>query len=144
MFILNFYRSIISIVFGFALYMIFHHQWWIWVNATILLRLLWLTIENTVSRIHIQKNFQKHESAFKELFGPYGIRIINKAYSDWQIKRSLAEVFTPNIQSLRNAVEQLQVMDSLFLAGFKPDEDTYLLHDLKLKYGKFRLESITQ
>jgi hypothetical protein len=43
---------------------------------------------------------------------------------------------------LAAAVEQLEVMDTLFQAGMRPQGDQYLLHDLKLKYGRSRLQSI--
>jgi hypothetical protein len=33
-------------------------------------------------------------------------------------------------------------MDELFKAGLSPQGDEYLLHDLRLKYGRYRLEKI--
>ena len=49
-------------------------------------------------------------------------------------------MFTSNQKKLQKAVEQLEMMDTLFKAGMRPEGDEYLLHDLKLKYGKYRLE----
>lgn len=90
----------------------------------------------------MNKLFKQNETEFKQLYGPYGIRLINKAETDWQTKKSLAEVFTNKKSNLKNTVEQLEVMNTLFQAGLKPDGDAYLLHDLKLKYGKHRLEKM--
>ena len=75
---------------------------------------------------------------FKQQHGPYGIRIANKAENEWHIKKSLAEVFTTNIKKLHKAIEQLEMMDTLFKAGLRPEGDEFLLHDLKLKYGKWK------
>lgn len=110
------------------------------ISTAVTFRLLWFVIEHFLKRQIIHKNFARHESAFKELFGPYGIRIINKAETDWQIKRSLSDVFIPGVHSLAKVVQQLEVIDTIFQAGLKPESDEYLLHDLKLKYGKYRLE----
>jgi hypothetical protein len=52
----------------------------------------------------------------------------------------LSEVFTPNYKQLTKTVEQLEVMDTLFKSGLSPDGDTYQLHELKLKYAKYRIE----
>jgi hypothetical protein len=35
--------------------------------------------------------------------------------------------------------DQLVLMDTLFKAGMSPAGDDFLLHDCKLKYGKYRL-----
>ena len=83
---------------------------------------------------------QAHSAQFKELLGPYGIRMINKAEQDPGIRKSLSEVFTPDLKKLKSTVDQLEMMDTLFKAGMQPDADTYQLHDLKLKYGKYRVE----
>lgn len=143
MFLLNFYRSFLSIIFGAIIFFAFFHKWWIWIFFTITARLTWFFIEHNIQKHQINALFKQHESDFKQLNGPYGIRIINKAETDWQIKKSLAEVFTNSIKNLRSAVEQLEVMNTMFQAGLRPDGDTYLLHDLKLKYGKHRLEKLS-
>lgn len=88
----------------------------------------------------VEKNYKKYIFDFKRQNGPYGIRIANKADNEWRIKESLAEVFTPNMKKLRKAVEQLEMMDTLFKAGLSPEGDEFLLHDLKFKYSKYRLE----
>jgi hypothetical protein len=88
--------------------------------------------------------FRRHIADFKQQFGPYGIRIANQAEQDRRLKASLAEVFTDSIPALRTCVEQLEVMDTLFCSGLRPAGDQYLLHDLKLRYGKLRLESLTK
>jgi hypothetical protein len=140
--LLNFYRSILAGLCGAAFFFIFLQKWWLWVGVSLLTRILWFMVEKKISRIQINKLFTQRETEFKQLYGPYGIRLINKAETDWQTKSSLAEVFTENKNKLKNTVEQLELMNTLFQAGFKPDGDAYLLHDLKLKYGKYRLEKM--
>jgi hypothetical protein len=97
-------------------------------------------LERNIKRYRISGWFKKHSSQFKELTGPYGIRLINRSETDASVKESLSEVFTPNYKQLTKTVEQLEVMDTLFKSGLSPDGDTYQLHDLKLKYAKFRIE----
>ncbi|MDG5814533.1 hypothetical protein QA601_05565 [Chitinispirillales bacterium ANBcel5] len=69
---------------------------------------------------------------------------MNKAENDYSLKASLAEVFVTDLNTLRKTVESLEVMDTLFKAGMRPDSDSYQLHDLKLKYGKYRIEESSQ
>jgi hypothetical protein len=102
---------------------------------------VWFYIESVSKKWGIDKNFKKHVSEFKQEYGPYGIRIINKAEKEWRVKASLAEVFTSDKKKLKKTVEQLEAMDALFSAGMRPEGDEFLLHDLKLKYGKLRLEN---
>ncbi len=104
-------------------------------------RVLIFTVESVTKRVIINRNFTKHISDFKQQHGPYGIRIANKAEKEWHTKASLSEIFTDNKKQLKKTVEQLEVMDTLFKAGMRPEGDAYLLHDLKLKYGKQRLEN---
>jgi len=139
MFLLGFYRFYISVACGGAVYFIWLHRWWAWLLTAILTRIVWFIIEMLTTRAQINRQFQNHASTFKQLYGPYGIRIINKAETDWSIKKSLSEVFTSNTTHLKKSVEQLEVMDTLFQAGIRPEGDEWLLHDLKLKYGKQRL-----
>ncbi len=143
MIVLNFYRMLCSIFLGGVVYFLFWAKWWIWIVTSFAIRIIWFFIEKNIDHLHINTLFKQHESLFKQLYGPYGIRVINKAGTDWQTKKSLAEVFTNNKKNLTSAVEQLEVMNTLFQAGLKPDGDSYLLHDLKLKYGKYRLEKMT-
>jgi len=91
--------------------------------------------------VAVDASYNAHAAEFKQLYGPYGIRIANKAESDRRIKISLVEVFTDNPKTLKKNVEQLEVMDTLFKAGMQPQGDEFLLHDLKLKYGKHRLNA---
>lgn len=109
-------------------------------GCSILVRLFWFLIERAFTRFNIEKNFKNHISEFKQHHGPYGIRIANKAENEWRIKESLSEVFTSNRKKLKKTVDQLEALDALFSAGMRPEGDEYLLHDLKLKYGKIRLE----
>jgi hypothetical protein len=142
MFLFTFHRSIIAGFCGTAVYLALLHKWWAWVIVSLLTRIIWFFIEQRISHFEINKLFKQNETEFKQLYGPYGIRLINKAESDWQTKKNLAEVFTNKMSTLKNTVEQLEVMNSLFQAGLKPDGEAYLLHDLKLKYGKHRLEKM--
>ena len=100
-------------------------------------------VERFIHGKRVDALFQRNCAEFKQLFGPYGIRIANKAEQDRQIKESLAEVFTVNRKKLTKAIEQLEMMDTLFKAGMRPEGDQFLLHDLKLKFGKHRLEKIS-
>jgi len=140
MFFLNFYRLFFSLLCGALFYYLWFHNWWIWILVTLVTRLLWFTIEIIIGHIQIEISFRQHAAEFRQLYGPYGIRIINKAETDWQTKKSLAEVFTNNITCLNKNVELLNVMNTLFQSGLKPDDDNMLIHDLKLKYGKYRIE----
>jgi hypothetical protein len=140
MFILNFYRLYIALVTGAAVYFFVLPRLWLFFVTLIATRVIWFFIERFVRNIRINKSFEEHETPFKEQFGPYGIRLINKARSDPAIKQSLAEVFTNDLKKLQENVKNLETMDVLFNAGMRPDGDAWQLHDLKLKYGKVRLE----
>jgi hypothetical protein len=142
MWLLSFYRFYVSIAAGVAAGLFLVRIWWLGFFTAIIVRILWGLVEYLVERARINKSFEAHAYAFKQELGPYGIRMINKAENDASVKRQLAEVFTADETKLRKAVEQLEMMDTLFKAGMRPDGDTYQLHDLKLKYGKFRIEKI--
>lgn len=140
MFILQFYRFYLSAAIGILTWLFIIHSIWVIVPAIILSRTVWFLIEKQIRVIRIKRWYKTHEAPFKELTGPYGIRLINKADSDAAVRNSLSEVFTPNLKELKKAVEQLEVMDTLFKSGLHPDGDSYQLHDLKLKYARYRLE----
>jgi hypothetical protein len=131
---------IVSVLLGALCWFVIFRAWWSWVLVTILSRTIWYFVEHVLRTIQINKDFRTHETVFKQLYGPYGIRLINKSETDFSVRRELAEVFTNNMIKLAKTVEQLEMMDTLFKAGMRPDDDTYILHDLKLKYGKHRLE----
>jgi hypothetical protein len=139
MFIFPFYRILVTVLLGFLCWLFILRVWWSWVIVTILSRTIWYFVEHTLRTIQINNNFRTHETVFKQLYGPYGIRLINKSENDAAVRRELAEVFTGDMKKLAKTVEQLEMMDTLFKAGMRPDGDTYLLHDLKLKYAKHRL-----
>ncbi len=140
MWILYFYRFYFSILFGILFYLYGIRSIWAGISCVILIRLLWFFIERIIIRINIERNFKKHISEFKQHHGPYGIRIANKAEKEWRVKESLSEVFASDRKKLEKTVEQLEALDALFNAGMRPEGDEFLLHDLKLKYGKLRLE----
>lgn len=140
MFILNFYRFYLSILGGAIIFFTALHFWWAWLGGSIIIRFLWAFIESKYNNYKTGKYFEQHAYEFKQLLGPYGIRMINKAQSDPLIKKSLCEVFIPDTKKLKQTIEQLEMMDSLFKAGLRPDSDTCHLHDLKLQYAKHRLE----
>jgi len=139
MWALTFYRLYVSLAAGAAVFCVLRSVW-LSVGAAIVFRLCWFAVEWCAGRWMLNRAYQRHIDRFKQELGPYGIRCANRAESDTRIKKSLAEVFTDNHAKLKKAVEQLEVMDTLFKAGMRPDADEYLLHDLKLKYGKMRLE----
>ncbi|MBN1761301.1 MAG: hypothetical protein JW863_23455 [Chitinispirillaceae bacterium] len=142
MWLLSFYRFYLSVATGIAGALFLVHSWWFGLLVAIAVRFLWWGSERLVETARINRSFRAHSYAFKQELGPYGIRMINRAGKEASVKRQLAEVFTADEKKLRKAVEQLEMMDTLFKAGMRPDDDTYQLHDLKLKYGKFRLEKI--
>ncbi|NLD91477.1 MAG: hypothetical protein GX639_02290 [Fibrobacter sp.] len=143
MYLFSFYRMIVSVLLGALCWFFIFHTWWSWVLITILSRIIWYIVEHALLNVQISKDFRVHETSFKQLYGPYGIRLINKSETDAIVRRELAEVFTRSMKKLAKTVEQLEMMDTLFKAGMRPDGDTYLLHDLKLKYGKHRLDNET-
>jgi hypothetical protein len=141
MFMFSFYRMIASVLLGALCWFFIFRTWWSWVLVTILSRTIWYFVEQALRNMQISKDFRAHETTFKQLYGPYGIRLINKSETDAAVRRELAEVFTSDMKKLAKTVEQLEMMDTLFKAGMRPDGDTYLLHDLKLKYAKHRLDN---
>lgn len=141
MIILNYYRFYLSLLAGAAVYFTMIHSWWVWLCVSMAFRVTWFLIQGKYHKFLINKYFIQHEYEFKQLLGPYGIRMINKAESDKAIKESLSEVFIPDLKKLNETVKTLEMMDSLFQAGLRPDSDTYHLHDLKLKYAKHRLNN---
>jgi hypothetical protein len=141
MWLANFYRFYAAIAAG-AVGFVFLHSVWAWIGITILFRAAWFGVEYALNRMAIDSAFRAHQAEFRQLYGPYGIRMTNKAETDARIRRSLAEVFVKKPAKLRKAVEQLEVMDTLFQAGMRPEGDEYLLHDLKLKYGRHRLAKL--
>ncbi len=140
MFIFQFYRFFLSTALGIAIWLFFIHSFWVIIPVVIFTRIGWFLIEKMLRDINIKKWYTTHEVSFKELTGPYGIRLINKAESDAAVRNSLSEVFTPNLKELKKTTEQLEMMDTLFKSGLRPDGDSYQLHDLKLKYARYRLE----
>ncbi len=141
MWILGFYRAYLSFCIGIILYILVLKSIWLLLASMILARIGWYCIERQINHFAINRDFRTHIYRFKQNLGPYGIRLANKAETDWQVKKSLSEVFTANRNKLKKHVEQLQMMDTLFKAGIQPDGDAYQLHDCKLAYGKFRLEN---
>jgi len=143
MILLRFYRLYLSVLGGAVVFLTLIHSWWAWIGSSILLRIIWALGETKFNNYRNNKYFEQHSYEFKQLLGPYGIRMINKAESDPLIKKSLCEVFTPDLKKLQETLKQLEMMDTLFTAGLRPDSDTYQLHDLKLKYAKHRLQKIS-
>lgn len=142
MFLLQFYRFYFALAVGTVTYFTLIKTWWGALLGVLISRILWILLEHALKRRAINRSFNQHETPFKQQMGPYGIRMVNKADSSWQVKKSLAEVFVKNVKQLRKNVEQLEIMDTLFRAGMRPDGESYQLHDLKFKYGKWRLEQL--
>ena len=140
MIFLRWYRFYISVILGACVYFVWFSTWWTWVGTAVLSRAIWMFIERWLHARRIEQSFEKHSYPFKQFTGPYGIRLVNKSESDRSVRITLAEVFTSDLKQLKKAVEQLELMDTLFKAGMQPDGDTWQLHDLKLKYGRHRLE----
>lgn len=142
MWFLSFYRLYFAIFVGIISYFFLVRRWWFGLLVTILVRVIWAIVEYVIKRIHINNTFKKYSYDFKQKFGPYGIRIINKGEQSYEIRKSLCEVFTDNEKKLSKVIEELEMMNTLFNAGLRPDGDTFLLHDLKLKYAKERLNEL--
>jgi hypothetical protein len=144
MFLLTFYRLYCAAALGSLAYFFAYPSLWTSLAVAIVVRVAWYFMERFIKNLRIGRWFDLHQSAFKELCGPYGIRLVNKAESDPSIRASLAEVFTPDLKKLQENVKNLETMDVIFKAGMRPDGDAWQLHDLKLKYGKHRLEKISR
>jgi hypothetical protein len=140
MFLLTFYRFYIALLAGASVYFLILPRLWFAIGIAIAARVAWLLVERLMKKLAINRSFEAHQTNFKELYGPYGIRLINKAESDPSIKQSLAEVFVKDSKKLQENVKTLETMEVLFNAGMRPDGDAWQLHDLKLKYGKYRVE----
>ena len=140
MWLFKFYRFYISILSGVLIYLFVMKNIWLSILSIFVVRLIWFSIDIYLKRYFINRDFNAHIHKFKQQNGPYGIRIANKAENDWRIKENLAEVFTPNIKKLKKSIDLLETMDELFKAGLSPQGDEHLLHDLRLKYGRYRLE----
>lgn len=139
MWVLGLYRFYISAISGGLIYFFLFRSVWLWIGTSLLVRILWYAVERIVESAIIDRDFRRHISAFKQQMGPYGIRIANSAENSRSVKRSLAEVFVSNPEKLKKTLDRLEAMDMLFSAGMRPDGDQYLLHDLKLKYCRMRL-----
>jgi hypothetical protein len=142
MWIISFYRFYACLALGAVFYFVVARSIWQAVLAVVAARFLWWAVERLVEEMRVKRLIRKELPNFKQHFGPYGIRIANKAETDRRVRKGLAEVFETNPSRLKKTVEQLEVMDALFQAGMKPRGDEFLLHDLRLKYGKRRLEEM--
>jgi hypothetical protein len=138
MWLLYRYRFFFSVAVGGGVFF-FVRSIWLWILTSIVVRAVWFIVDRLFEERTIRRDFQHHIAEFKQQFGPYGIRLANKSEADPRVRKSLAEVFTSDLVKLKKTVELLEVMDVMFNAGMRPDGDEYLLHDLKLKYGKSRL-----
>jgi hypothetical protein len=113
---------------------------WAGLTTFVGVRATWWIVERQLAGRRVERLYSRHISPFKQLCGPYGIRLANKAEQEGRIKRSLAEVFEPNLTKLQRTMQTLEAMNALFTAGMRPEAEEFLLHDLKLKYGRYRLD----
>lgn len=143
MWLLSFYRFYICVALGAGLYFFVVHSFWLALLVAVAARVLWWAIEYVWEEMRIRKLLRRELPGFKQHFGPYGIRVANKADTDRRVRKGLAEVFEQDPAKLKKTVDQLEVMDALFQAGMRPQGDEFLFHDLRLKYGKRRLEEMT-
>jgi hypothetical protein len=140
MLILQFYRLYTSLAAGVLIFLFVNRSIWLAAGVIVVVRAGWFFIERGFERFRVNRLFKQHIADFKQQCGPYGIRIANRAESDYHTRVSLAEVFEPNHDKLKKAVDQLEMLNTIFNAGMRPEGDEFLLHDLKLKYGRQRLE----
>lgn len=141
MWIFSFYRLFIACAVAVLLFIFAGHHWWLALTGLVAVRAIFFGAEFLLNRFLVEQAFKAHSFTFKQQIGPYGIRLINKAETDYSLRKSLYEVFTANRKNLKKNVENLDVMEKLFSAGMRPDSETCHQHDLKLKYGTWRLES---
>jgi hypothetical protein len=141
MFLLRLYRLYAAVAAGAAVYILLIRAGWVWIVTTVAVRILWALLEHLAARIMIERNFARHSYPFRQLCGPYGIRLTKKAQQRFGIKKSLNEVFEPDLKKVEKHVEMLEMMQTLFQAGMRPPGDEYILHDCKLKYGRHRLQT---
>jgi len=141
MWFLSFYRFFVAIFAALLFYFFLLPSIWAALATGVVSRILWGISESIYRRMRVKRLINKHCAPFKQYCGPYGIRIANKAEQEWAVKQSLAEVFVPGKKELQKNVETLEVLNTLFNAGMRPQGDDFLIHDLKLKYGKYRLET---
>jgi hypothetical protein len=104
MWILNFYRTYVALCAGIAEYLFLVKSIWIAIAAAVAVRVLWFAAEKGIERRIIIRDFDCHVYEFKQQLGPYGIRMANKADSEWHIKKSLADVFTSNTAKLQKTL----------------------------------------
>jgi hypothetical protein len=140
MWLFGFYRLYISLLAGIACWFFVARSIWLSLFVVVMVRAAWFAAESIVERMAVENDFKRHVYSFKQQLGPYGIRVANQAEKDFRTKKSLAEVFVSNSARLAKNVDQLRMLDTLFKAGMRPDNDAWLLHDCKLKYGTYRLE----
>lgn len=142
MWLLQFYRFYLSAIAAIAGYLFLIKKSWFGTILFVAFRGIYAAVEYLIGRYRTTASFTKQVSHFKQMYGPYGIRIANKAERDFRVKKSLYEVFTDDMKLLKKNVESLEMMETLFKAGLRPEGDDYLLHDLKLKFGRHRLEGV--
>ena len=140
MWLFGFYRLYISLCAGIACWFFLARSIWLSILSAIAVRAVWFAAERIAERMAVERDFKRHVYPFKQQLGPYGIRVVNQAEKDFRTKKSLAEVFVTSPARLKKNIDQLTVLDTLFKAGMRPDNDAWLLHDCKLKYGTYRLE----
>ena len=109
MVILGFYRFYASLCAGILASLLLWHHVWFAIACTVAFRSLWYSIDHLVNHFLVEKYFKLHLYEFKQQLGPYGIRIANKAESDYRIKRSLVEVFAPDMKKLQKNADQLKL-----------------------------------
>ena len=78
MILLRFYRLYLSVLGGAVVFFTLLHSWWAWLGSSILLRIIWALGETKFNNYRNNKYFEQHSYEFKQLLGPYGIRMINK------------------------------------------------------------------
>ncbi len=140
MWLFGFYRLYISLCAGIACWFLIARSIWLSMLAALAVRAVWFAVEMIVERMAVENDFKRHVYSFKQQLGPYGIRVANQAEKDFRTKKSLAEVFVSDSARLAKNIDQLRMLDTLFKAGMRPDNDAWLLHDCKLKYGTYRIE----
>ncbi|MDD5675135.1 MAG: hypothetical protein PHC61_13280, partial [Chitinivibrionales bacterium] len=93
MVVFSFYRFYLSIAAGFLSYFLVLPSIWFSVAIAIGVRVFIGAIEKMMRIIAVDRCFKLHEYRFKQLLGPYGIRMINKAEKSFALRKSLYEVF---------------------------------------------------
>lgn len=101
MWLFGFYRIYLCLCAGIAFWFFCIRSIWLSLAVVVAARLLWFGLEKIIEWIEIGRDFKQHIYPFKQLLGPYGIRLANKAEKEWHIKKTLPRSLPQTPQGLK-------------------------------------------